>query len=100
MKNIITILSITFTLLAFSTMVQAQSITLKGAPAKFSKSKFKQLLQANGLSQQEFNRICGMHGVVNLFKKVKGQWKFNATQQQIDKVSKFTNCKMIFAFMA
>lgn len=95
-KQIITILAITFSLFAFSTTAQAQTIELRNAPANFSKAKFKQLLHNKGLSQQEFNQIGGMNAVINSLHKVNGQWKFQISNYQKAKLTQFTNGNIQF----
>jgi len=92
MKQLITILALSL----FTFSAQAQTVQLKGAPANFSKAKFKQLLHANGLSQQEYNQIGGMNAVINSLHKNNGQWKFHINNHQKAKLMQFTDGKIEF----
>ncbi len=91
MKNLITILTITLSLFAFSATAQTQKVRLHHVDPNFSKAKLKKLFLNNGISQQEFNQIGGMHAVIDALKKVNGKWQFTTTKQQQAKLSQFSN---------
>lgn len=96
MKQLITILTITLSLFAFSATAQTQKVRLHHVGANFSKAKLKKLFLNNGISQKKFNQIGGMHAVINSLRKVNGKWQFRINKQQQAKLSRFSNGKIKF----
>jgi len=91
MKQIITILTLSLGLFAFTASAQTSTVYFPDAPTNFSKIKFKQMLYANGLTRRAYKQIGGMNAVINSLQKKNGLWSFSITESQKAKLVQFTN---------